>query len=82
MEIPVESWYKAIFTRTSRRMYKKIGVPQDKLKLLIAGCQNFQPYPEARAVLVNETSDQVYRGFLGSYEKLSMPLATSPSSGI
>lgn len=70
MEIPVESWYKAIFTRRSRRIYKKIGVPPEKLDRLVAICQNFQPYPEARAVLVDQPSEQVYRGFMGSYGKI------------
>ncbi len=70
MEIPVESWYKAIFTRRSRRIYKEIRVPPDKFKRLAAVCQNFHPFPEARAVMVMEPSDQVYRGFIGSYGKI------------
>lgn len=70
MEIPVESWYKAIFMRRSRRIYKKIRVPPDKLERLASICQNFQPFPEARAVLIDEPSEQVYRGFIGLYGKI------------
>ena len=70
MEIPVESWYKAIFTRRSRRKYKKDTVPQNKVAHLASACESFRPFPEARAVLVMEPSDQVYRGFIGSYGKI------------
>lgn len=70
VEIPVESWYKAIFTRRSRRIYKKLGVPLEKLDRLVSICQNFQPYPEARAVLIDHPSEHVYRGFMGSYGKI------------
>lgn len=42
----------------------------DKLDPLSSVCQNFRPFSEARAVLVDEPSDQVYRGFIGSYGKI------------
>jgi len=67
MEIPVESWYEAIFTRRSRRKYKKDALPQNKLLHLDSVCESFRPFPEARSVLVKESSEQIYRGFIGSY---------------
>ncbi len=70
MEIPVEAWYKAIFSRRSRRKYKQSTLPEDKLERLFSVCQNFRPFPEARAVLVREPRDNVYRGFIGSYGKI------------
>ena len=71
MEIPFESWYKAIFIRRSRRIYKKIGVPPDKLDRLVSICRNFRAFPEARAVLVDQPSEHIYRGFMGSYGKIT-----------
>ncbi len=70
MEIPVESWYTAIFIRRSRRIYKQILVPPDKFRRLATVCQNFRPFPEARVVLVNDPGEQIYQGFLGSYGKI------------
>ena len=70
MEIPVETWYEAIFLRRSRRKYKPDTLPEDKLGHLSSVCQNFRPFPEARVVLVNEEGGRVYRGFVGSYGKI------------
>jgi nitroreductase len=70
MEIPVEAWYEAIFSRRSRRKYKQIMLPENKLEQLFSICQKFRPFPEARAVLVREPGDDVYRGFIGSYGKI------------
>ncbi len=70
MEIPVEVWYAAIFIRRSRRKFKQIMLPEDKLERLFSVCQNFRPFPEAKAVLVREPGDRIYRGFIGSYGKI------------
>jgi nitroreductase len=70
MELPVEAWHEAIFSRRSRRKFKNIMLEKDKLDHLSSVCQKFRPFPEARAVLVKEKSDQVYRGFIGSYGKI------------
>ena len=70
MEIPVEAWYEAIFSRRSRRKFKQKMLPEDKLDHLSSVCQDFRPFPEARAVLVREPGDRVYRGFIGSYGKI------------
>jgi nitroreductase len=70
MEIPVQAWYEAIFSRRSRRKFKKIMVDMDKLDRLSSVCENFRHFPEARSILVKEPNDQVYRGFIGSYGKI------------
>ena len=70
MKIPVETWYDAIVIRRSRRKYNKDAIPQNKLSHLASVCESFRPFPEARAVLVNEPGDEVYRGFVGSYGKI------------
>lgn len=70
MEIPVESWYEAIFYRRSRRKFKPVGLPEKKFDQLSSVCQTFRPFPEARAVLVEGPGDRIYRGFIGSYGKI------------
>ena len=45
-------------------------LPKDKLERIASICQNFRPFPEARSVLVMDPTDQVYRGFIGSYGKI------------
>jgi nitroreductase len=70
MEIPVETWYEAVFNRRSRRKYEPETLPEEKLDRLASVCQNFRPFPNARAVLVLEPADQIYRGFIGSYGKI------------
>jgi hypothetical protein len=70
MEMLVEAWYKAIFSRRSRRKFKPIALPEDKLNRLSDACQNFRPFSEARAVLVDQPSDRVFLGFIGSYGKI------------
>ncbi len=76
MELPVEAWYKAIFIRRSRRKFKLDPVPAAKVERLASICMNFRPFPDARAVLVMEGGDKIYRGFLGSYGKIE----NAPSS--
>lgn len=70
MEIPVESWYEAIFNRRSHRKFKPETIPRDKLDRLFFVCLHFRPFPEARSVLVIDPGRQVYRGFIGSYGKI------------
>jgi nitroreductase len=70
MEIPVESWYEAIFNRRSHRKFRPEPIPGDKLDRLSFVCLHFRPFPEARSVLVIDPGRQVYRGFIGSYGKI------------
>jgi nitroreductase len=70
MDIPVEAWYKAIFIRRSRRKFESIELPGDKLDRLSEVCQNFRPFIEARAVLINKPGDRIFRGFVGAYGKI------------
>lgn len=70
MEIPVESWYEAIFHRRSHRKFKAEILPGEKRDRLSFVCRHFRPFPEARSVLVIDPGSQVYRGFIGSYGKI------------
>jgi nitroreductase len=70
MELPVETWYAAIKKRRSRRKFKREAIPEEKRKRLASICSNFRPFPEARAVFVDEPGDEIYKGFIGSYGKI------------
>jgi nitroreductase len=70
MEIPVETWYEAIFNRRSRRKYESTKLSEEKMERLASACRSFRPFPEVRAVLVREPDERIYRGFIGSYGKI------------
>lgn len=64
-------WYPAISKRRSRRQFDSSRpIEPDLLETYRAFCSKFQPYPNARAVLVSEWSDSVFKGFVGSYGKV------------
>lgn len=65
-------WYEAIFIRRSRRKYdiNKLVEPH-KLEILINICQNFRPFPSARATLFEDKNQIAFLGIIGSYGKIS-----------
>lgn len=67
MEIPSARWYRAIGERHSRRRFEPRPVEPALLARLVAVCEGFRPYDEARAVLVARPADEVLRGVVGSY---------------
>jgi nitroreductase len=71
MELSVESWSQAIASRVSRRSFRAEAPGKDLLGGLERVCREFQPYPEARAVLVREPVDKVAAGIVGSYGRVS-----------
>lgn len=65
MEIPVKSWYDAIFLRHSQRRYSG-EVPNDEVTARIERvCNDFRPFPGARAVLVRDSGKDVFKGAVG-----------------
>jgi len=65
MEIPVKSWYDAIFLRHSQRRYSG-EVPDDEVTARIEKvCNDFRPFSGARAVLVRNPSKDVFKGAVG-----------------
>jgi nitroreductase len=70
MELPVESWYPAIFRRTSRRTFEDRKIEEDKVARLAAVCKEFRPFGEARAEFVLGPTEGVFRGAVGSYGKV------------
>ena len=70
MEIPFSRLYKAIMCRRSRRQYDPKPAESNILARLSTFCADFRPFPEARAVLVTESPDKVFRGVFGHYGKI------------
>ncbi|MDH7500358.1 MAG: nitroreductase family protein, partial [candidate division NC10 bacterium] len=70
MEIPASRWFEAIERRRSTRRYEGRPVEPKLLQGLAETCGQFKPFPHARAVLVQESPDEVFRGAIGSYGKI------------
>lgn len=70
MEIPFARWYPAIFRRRSRRNFEPRQIEPDHLEQLDTVCKEFRPFQEARAALVAEPPDKVFKGALGHYGKI------------
>ncbi|MHA1943169.1 MAG: nitroreductase family protein [Candidatus Thorarchaeota archaeon] len=67
MEIPVESWYDAIFLRHSQRAYSG-EVPKDEVTVRIEKvCNDFRQFPGARAVVVRDSGKDVFKGAVGEF---------------
>jgi len=70
MEIPFDRWYEAVFKRRSRRQFEQRRLRENDLKSLYSICENFRPFPEARAVLCNQSPEDVFKGAVGKYGKI------------
>jgi hypothetical protein len=71
MDMPVHSWFDAIFLRHSQRKYSGEKPDESVVDRLDTVCNNFRPFSGSRAVLVREPGDDVFRGIIGSYFKVS-----------
>lgn len=70
MELPVASWYEAIFRRDSRRTYSSHVPEAEKLVRLDRVCREFRPFPEVRSELVRSAPEAVFKGLLGNYGRI------------
>ena len=70
MNIPAARWYKVIETRRSRRKFDQRPLEPKPLSQMVAVCQKFRPFPDARSVLITESSDSVFKGAIGPYGKI------------
>ncbi|UCH03982.1 MAG: nitroreductase family protein [Candidatus Thorarchaeota archaeon] len=67
MDFPIDAWYDAIFLRHSQRKYSG-KVPNDEVTRRIEEvCAEFRPFSGARAVLVKEPANDVFKGAVGPY---------------
>ena len=70
MEIPFSRWHDAVSRRRSIRQYAAKPVEADQLEAMRRVCAEFRPFQSARAVLVTDAPDEVYRGIPGGYGKI------------
>ena len=65
MDIPVDSWFDAIYLRHSQRRYSGEKPDEELVNRLDMVCNDFQPFSGARAVLVRQPGEDVFRGIIG-----------------
>jgi nitroreductase len=70
IEIPFSRWYAVIPRRRSRRLFVPKPVDAGLLARLNTVCEEFRPFTEARAVLVNHSPDMVFKGAIANYGKI------------
>lgn len=70
MEIPFDRWYEAIFIRRSRRQFQNKKLLDKDLNNLYSICENFKPFPEAKAVFCDQAPEDIFKGAIGKYGKI------------
>jgi nitroreductase len=71
MDIPFSRWHEAISRRRSIRRYAPKLVEADHLEAMRRVCAEFRPFQSARAVLVTDAPEDIFRGIPGGYGKVS-----------
>ena len=71
MDLPVESWYEAIFIRKSRRSFDERPVDPVVFDGLDRRFSAFRPFPGARVALVSRPPEAVLRGLVGNYGRIT-----------
>jgi len=67
MEIPIDSWYDAIFLRHSHRKYSGGFANDDLISRIERVCDEFRPFPGAKAVLVKDSGKDVFKGAISEF---------------
>lgn len=70
MDIPFSRWHAVIPQRRSRRKYDSTQLESRQADELERICREFRPFPQARAVLVTDSPDSVFKGAVGPYGKV------------
>ncbi|MBD3160199.1 MAG: nitroreductase [Candidatus Lokiarchaeota archaeon] len=71
MKIPAERWAEAISARHSRRKYREKQLEGEAASHLRQFCEEFQPFGSVRSLLVEESPEQIVRGAIGPFGKIS-----------
>jgi len=72
MEIPVSTWYQAIFQRKSRRSFRPDRpIAEDQFTRLENLSRDFRPFSDTRVEVVRQVPDSVLRGIIGSYGRIT-----------
>ena len=64
-------WYQAVLIRKSSRSFHPRRPEEVKIARLEKLCATFRPFPGARAELVRKSPDDVFRGFIGGYGRIT-----------
>jgi len=70
MEIPASRWFRVIEKRRSRRRFDTRPLGSKLLAHINTICNEFRPFPDARAVLVTDKPETVFKGAIGPYGKV------------
>ena len=70
MKTPVSSWYHVIEKRRSRRQFEPRLLESTTLAHINSVCNDFRPFPSARAVLITDNPETVFKGAIGPYGKV------------
>jgi nitroreductase len=71
MDIPFARWHPVIARRRSRRHFDpNLPVTPETLAALDKVCNEFAPFAHARACLIAESAETVFKGIIGSYGKI------------
>lgn len=70
MEIPSTKWHQAINQRRSRRQFVPKPLESNLLGHMNSICNDFRPFPDARAVFVTDKLETVFKGAIGPYGKV------------
>jgi hypothetical protein len=65
------SWYQAVLIRKSRRSFHPRRPEEDKITRLEKICAEFRPFPGARVAFVRKSPDEVFKGFIGGYGRIT-----------
>jgi len=71
MELPVDSWYRAIFVRKSRRSYDDRPVDPAVLEGFGPPLRGGPPFSGARIGVVARRPEAVLRGLVGNYGRIT-----------
>jgi hypothetical protein len=70
MDIPASRWYRQVSKRRSRRRFASKPVEPNILTQIHSTCIEFRPFSDARAVLVTDAPDHIFKGAVGPYGKV------------
>jgi len=70
-DAPVDRWLEAARERRSRRSFDGSRVGEELLAALQESCERVRPAPGARAVLAPSVSEDLFRGIVGSYGRIT-----------
>ena len=70
MDIPASRWYRQVSKRRSRRRFAPKLIEPDLLTQIRSTCIEFRPFSDARAVLVTEAPNYIFKGAVGPYGKV------------